>query len=460
MPESNVDQVFPRLWYRHGTLCPRGPLATSRLLLCILALLGALPAAAPAQDIVVDARDPGEAKGGFLLPYAFNSDLLDWAIGAAVGGRGYFQEQVAFAGTAIASTNGSVAAYLYLENLELPFGERLFVSPRITTGWFENIDSYQDGNPMFAGQRAGSNDSSQNNYLRSDGTDQWYRFVLRYVLPLGQGKETIVPRYVLDRGLLVDGPTEPSSWNPLHSGRTLLEVEPFYRRQDLDGDFGTEGELETGGTSLRLRRWNVDLPLNPSRGSAQRIGVTMDPGVQDDDSSYVFVDLELTKYFDLGESRRFRQRVLALDFWTADTPTWDEDFEDGRRVIDHRPPNYFGATLGGVDRLRGYSTARYNDKAAIYYAAELRMIPRWHPLGEIQWLKRFLQIDWWQFVPFVEVGRVAPSWNLDTLHTDMRYTAGLGIRALVNRMVLRVDAGKSSEGIEVQMMISHPFPEL
>jgi hypothetical protein len=172
------------------------------------------------------------------------------------------------------------------------------------------------------------------------------------------------------------------------------------------------------------------------------------------------VELELAKFFSLGESRYFRQRVVALDFWTADTPTWEVDRVGDSQVITHRPPSCFGATLGGLERMRGFPSARFNDKAAIYYGAELRLIPRWNPLGEIGWLKRLARIDWIQLVGFAEAGRVAPHWNLSELHSDMKWSAGLGLRAFVNGLIVRADVGVSREGGEVQMMVSHPFPSL
>lgn len=421
-----------------------------------------LPAVAVGQMLIVDKdAEPGAEAPGFVLPYAFHSDVLDLAFGAVAGKRGLLQPQDGAFLNLVGSTNGSWVGHLYGDGFKTPLSKRLFLSPRISVGDYAEIDTFANGNPdfLFDGDRAGTNDSAEDNFIRSEGTDQWYRMVLKYVLPIGHGRDTIVPTYVLDGGLLHEGSTGGDIWNPLRSGRTIFELEPFYRSQDFDADFGSD-ELETGGAILTLRHENVDFLPNPSQGSIQRISFTRDWGVQDSESSYTMIDLELVKYFSLGESERFRQRVLALNFWTADTPSWDVDVENGVEVITHRPPNYSGATLGGLDRLRGFPTARFNDKAAIYYAAELRLIPRWNPLGEVQWLKRFARVDWWQFVPFVELGRVAPHWNLSELHTDMKWSAGLGIRAMVNSLLIRAEAGLSTEGMEIQMMITHPFPQL
>jgi len=153
-------------------------------------------------------------------------------------------------------------------------------------------------------------------------------------------------------------------------------------------------------------------------------------------------------------TRGFRQRVIALDAWTAYSPSWDAR-DDG--TIADRPPAYTGATLGGLGRMRGYPSQRFSDKAAVCYAAELRLIPAWNPFTSFPRLQRHLGIQWVQLVPFVEVGRVAPSWDMATLHTDMRWDAGLGIRLLAKGLVVRIDTAASEEGTNVQMMVGYPF---
>ena len=107
--------------------------------------------------------------------------------------------------------------------------------------------------------------------------------------------------------------------------------------------------------------------------------------------------------------------------------------------------------------MRAYPTQRFNDKAAVYYSAELRMIPKWNPFTGWTWLQKRVGIQWLQFVPFVEVGRVAPAWNLGTLHSDMKWDVGLGLRAWAKGIVIRVDTAASDEDAGVQMMVSQPF---
>ena len=93
----------------------------------------------------------------------------------------------------------------------------------------------------------------------------------------------------------------------------------------------------------------------------------------------------------------------------------------------------------------------------MYYSAELRMIPEWNPFNQWPGLQKHVGIQWIQFAPFVELGRVAPEWSVDELHSDMHWCAGLGVRVWAKGILARVDTAVSEEGVGIQMMISQPF---
>jgi outer membrane translocation and assembly module TamA len=205
-----------------------------------------------------------------------------------------------------------------------------------------------------------------------------------------------------------------------------------------------------------LEHDNTDFPRNPSRGSRQVVNVHRDFGWFDSDDSWTSADLSLSKYFDLGTSGWFRQQVLALNYWTSINTDWDEN-ADG--TIDHNPPPGFGSELGGYDRLRGYASERFNDKAAVHYTAELRLIPGIQPLRDLPILNYF-QIDWWQIVPFVEAGRVSDKYNSDLYFKDLKWDAGVGIRLMTFRAVVRLDFAVGEEGGSVYAMVSHPFSRM
>jgi hypothetical protein len=115
-----------------------------------------------------------------------------------------------------------------------------------------------------------------------------------------------------------------------------------------------------------------------------------------------------------------------------------------------------GSTLGGYDRMRAYPDNRFNDKAAVYTTAELRMIPQSNPLRDLPILDYF-EIDWWQIVGFAEAGRVGESYDSDLFTTDMKFDAGFGIRLMAFRTVVRLDWSVSEEGNSVWAMYAQPF---
>ena len=152
-----------------GGIVLRRSLAWTSLLLA--SLLTSVAAGGQAILIDKDAAGTTEARRGFLIPYAFHSDVFDTAFGLAAGRRGLLQEQTGVVLNLVAGTNGSLVGYLFGEGFELPWSDRLFLSPRIMAGDYGEIDSFQDGNPGFLDERAGSNDSSEDNFIRSEGTD-------------------------------------------------------------------------------------------------------------------------------------------------------------------------------------------------------------------------------------------------------------------------------------------------
>ena len=387
------------------------------------------------------------------VPYAFYNESFGVAGAYAYAVNGWPQKQSALIATAMVGTQGSAMGFIMGRDLQIPYTQRLFLDAIVQAGYFQKAEIYTSGNPDYPDERAGSNDSDEDNYLESDGWDNFFRLRFKYLLPIGHGKGEIITTQVVDRGLLVDGAIGGESWNPFASGRTYFEMKPFYRLQQVDSD-DLQEDVKTNGLELSLFRDNRDFKLNPSKGSALRLKFNRDFGWFDSSDSWTVVDGEFTKYFSLGESDWFRQQVLAFDFWTAYSPTWDEKSNGD---IENGAPSFAGATLGGLWRLRGYPSQRFSDKAAIYYAAEMRFIPHWNPFDGWPWLQQYLGIQWLQFVPFVEIGRVAPDWNLDDLHEDMKYSAGLGVRFWAKGIVARIDSAVSDEGFGVQMMVSQPF---
>ncbi len=387
------------------------------------------------------------------VPYAFYNESFGLAGAYAYAVTGWPQKQSALISTAMVGTQASAMGFMMGKDIRVPYTRRLFLDAIVQAGYFQENEIYIDGNEDFPDERAGSNDSDEDDFVESDGWDNFFRLRFKYLLPIGHGEHQIITTQVVDQGMLVDGATGGESWNPFVSGLTYLEVKPFYRWQEVDSDEVQEN-VRTNGIELSLFRDNRDFKLNPSKGSALRLKFNRDFGWLDSSNSWTVVDGEFDKYFSLGESDWFRQRVLAFDFWTAYSPTWNEK-NDGE--IENGAPSFAGATLGGLWRMRGYPSQRFSDKAAIYYAAELRLIPDWNPFENWDWIQKHIGIQWLQFVPFVEVGRVAPDWGVERLHEDMKWSSGLGVRFWAKGLVARIDSAVSDEGFGVQMMVAQPF---
>ncbi len=125
-------------------------------------------------------------------------------------------------------------------------------------------------------------------------------------------------------------------------------------------------------------------------------------------------------------------------------------------MISHRPPFFTGATLGGFFKMRGYPTNRFHGKSVASYSAEYRHLLAWNPAAQSATLRK-LEIDWFQLVAFVELGRVDERWVLDSYIRDLHWDAGVGLRAMIRRFVVRMDLAVSSESSRFTVMAGPSF---
>jgi len=386
------------------------------------------------------------------LPYAFYNENFGFAGGFVYGKVGGLQKQATILTTAMVGTKGGMG-FLIGQDIQMPWIERLFMDPIVSVGYFSDSKSFIDGNPDFVDERAGSNDSDEDNYVEGDGWDNFFRLRFKYLLPIGNGRDEIITTYKMKDGLLISDPKGGTSFNPFKSGRSYLEMRPFYRSQQIDGD-DIDETTKTNGVDLSLFWDNRDFNANPSKGFGLRGKMSRDFGWFDSSDSWTNLEGELDAYLPFKMGSWLRKGVLAFNHWTSYSATWDKQ-SDG--TISNRPPAYTGSTLGGLWRMRGFPSQRFNDRAAVYYAAELRLIPEWNPFNSWPRVQKYVGIKWLQFVPFVEIGRVTPEWSFSRLHSDMKWDAVLGIRAWAKGIGIRIDSAYSNEGVGVQMMIAQPF---
>jgi hypothetical protein len=438
----------------------------------VLAIAGLLFASvtAFADAVVTDRNDPPiDRPPSVIVPYGFSTEALETGLGAVWFKKGVGQPDASAFLTGYGTSNSSFGLFGGLNNLR--FGERLFFSPNIGIMVNDQQRFYGDYGYPVGSIPSGSNDSSEDDFVFGSGIDSFARFTFKYLLPIGAGSDEAPTRYTTEGGLLVDGSTYRGSWNPMKSGRTFIVFRPFYQRRTLEIDednidlfppetgfeIGDEPDISTNGIVLGIEYDNRDFAPNPSRGSMTSLNVTRDFGAFDSFNSWTNIDFSFAKYWDLGASDTFSQRVIATRAWTSYTPTWETDLLTPDIAINvNRPPSNWGSHLGGVERLRGYPRGRFNDKAAIYYGAELRLIPKWDPFKTWPIIRNW-PWRWWQAVAFGELGRVAPSWDFGELHKDLKWSAGLGFRAMIAGAVIRLDWGVSEETSVWWVMARHPF---
>jgi hypothetical protein len=164
-------------------------------------------------------------------------------------------------------TTGSGMLLIVGQDSRTPWIERLFIDPFASVGYFGDTESYIDGNPDFPNEDAGTNDSSKKNFVSGEGFDNFMRIRFHYLLPIGHGRDQVVPRYELLDGLSVGGFTSARSLDPLASGRAFVDFRPFYRSQQIDGD-NISTTISINGIDLGLTWDNRDFPTNPARGQS------------------------------------------------------------------------------------------------------------------------------------------------------------------------------------------------
>lgn len=366
-----------------------------------------------------------------VVPFGFVSDSIGNSIGAAGLLKSAGQPQATLLGAAFVSDKGSFMTYLGGYNYQL------------SQRWLMNTDAYvaqfKDYN-YYLGE-ATNNQSEFDDYIETDGLESRIRAKFRYVLPLGLGKEEAAKAsYSPNRNI-----TGMTPWN---SGVTTFEVSPFYKTRKLD-DVDYDEPESTWGAVFSLDWDNRDSIRNTTSGSHTTFDYTYAP-VWGNENAWSTWEFQNSQFFDLGSlGNLFNKQVLAFDFYTAGTPSWEQD-------SDHRPPEYAGVRLGGLYRQRGFSSGRFTGRAAINYSVEYRVMPDWQPLQN--WpVFNWYNVPWWQWVLFTDVGRVADDYDISELHEDMQVSYGGAVRFQVEGVVVRAEMAWGDEESLFRVMVNQPF---
>ena len=133
-----------------------------------------------AQSIMLEQGEEFEPTM-LLLPYAFYNESIEFGAGPVFASSGFLQEQMSLVATGYASTSGSWAGFLLGRDIDVPLLDRLFLHTLLSVARYEEFDSYIDGNPAFPNERAGSNESSEDNFITANADDEFVRFTFHYL---------------------------------------------------------------------------------------------------------------------------------------------------------------------------------------------------------------------------------------------------------------------------------------
>ncbi|MDX2319020.1 MAG: BamA/TamA family outer membrane protein [Moritella sp.] len=366
------------------------------------------------------------------VPFIISTDTLGTAVGAAGIIKHAGQPQASIFGLGLYSKNDSNIGFLSFQNYALPGLKSWLFSTEYYRGYLSNGIYYLPV-PKVRGERRATNE------IIAEGTETSLRVNARYVLPWGLGANGAARSLIPERGDM--------AFNPLTSGVTSINVTPFQQQRDITGYDYLPNTSQ--GLELKFDWDNRDSVGDTESGSQTRFTVRRDFG-NDERNSWTTWELEQSAFVPFDENMFFKEQVLAFNYYLADTPTWDS----GTGVAGkHRPPAFAGIKLGGFNRLRGYSTAQFYSRSAVSYSAEYRVKPHWQPLQNLP----FYSFPWWQWSAFVETGQVADSFDIDELHDDLKWTAGLGLRFNVEGVLVRIDFAKSENGGQTWFMVNQPF---
>ncbi|WP_394158334.1 BamA/TamA family outer membrane protein [Vibrio campbellii] len=373
-------------------------------------------------------------KDSAFVPFYFSTETLGSTVGLAGVAKGVGQPQAALFGMGLYSEKDSYVGFLSAFNYAL--SSNLLFSTQMYQARFND-------NPYYLGEQ-GSNSSSTEDKTVTNGDEENYKLEFKYLLPWGNVRE---------HGLL--GAFQPvrdvSFASPVDSGVSSIIFTPFYSSRELD--IYNEKKEEATGFSLTFDWDNRDSVRNTTRGSHTSFDLTTGAESLQSEDLWLKWEFQNSQYYSLGPlGDWFDQQVLAFDFYTADTPTWNKC--DG--AVCARPPEQEQARLGGLYRLRGYTAGRYHGRSAIHYSAEYRVLPDWQPLDDIP-LINYYDLPWWQWVAFAEVGRVADDYDLKTLHEDMKWNVGGAVRFQVEGIVVRAEIAKGADEGTFRVMINQPF---
>lgn len=234
----------------------------------------------------------------------------------------------------------------------------------------------------------------------------------------------------------------------------------FERRFNLVYSLGfSEGfDFDENGNEIPFAQhslsWGVELDLtddvvDPRKGVRLGFSATLPPP----DSSFLGDNTETESAFagQAGIELRSSSLTFYIPFSRRVNLAWNNQFFEARGGEDDPEQ---GIISGGSPPLRGFPANRWRDRFGVFHGFDLRYN---FPFGSV--LDFFLVqgvLEDIQLAAFYEVGQVAPA-NTGALYDDMHESYGVGVRMLLQAIVLRLDLALGSEGPQTHLTIGQPF---
>ncbi len=395
-------------------------------------------------------KSKGYSPEFVAVPFIFSTETFSTTVGGAGVIKHAGQPQASAFGIGLYSSNESWLTYLGLNNYQLPKMDQWLFSGEFNRASYKEGIYFVPENVNRSNKGANSSDAMATNRVITVGDEFYAKLHIKYVLPWGKGAKGAA------RSLMPSLITDPLSWDPRESGVTSLQLTPFIQTQELLGydDLPTR----TQGLKFKFEWDNRDNGKNSTRGGRTSLTVSRDFGARDGGAdareSWTMWEFEQSAFLSLGENDWFGQQIVALNFYLADTPTWND--YDSISHAYHRPPSFAGVSLGGFDHLRGYSSKQFFGRSALLYSAEYRVQPRWQPLQSLPVFNLY-DVPWWQWVIFAEAGQVTDDFSASELHDDMKWTLGLGARFEVENVIVRAEFAYAEESTQFWIMVNQPF---
>lgn len=206
--------------------------------------------------------------------------------------------------------------------------------------------------------------------------------------------------------------------------------------------FGYNYKLELDLTDDRLDSW-IGARMILTRSNVNPGGSYM--GNNDTKENYYVDKKELSLFFPMYSDPHY-QHTLALNFVHTASKNINSQIPFNRRG---------GEGLGGPVMMRGYPYGRFVDANLFYSCIEYRFAMIYEDKQK-DFLLSNDRLENFQIVPFYEIGQVAQQDN-SSLYEDLKRSYGIGFRAVLSSIVLRLDLGYTKEGRDKTFIPLQPF---